>query len=635
MIVCGTALVIATGIFIISNLFSVRRSFKEEFLNIARVTEVNCVAALRNSDPKFVAEYLTMFRALPNLKHAFVLTPNKQIFAAYPSINLKNRIGQNQLQAQLEPFVFEAKLTPQGNYKFFGKYFYLAKPIVFKGENIGWIYLSGEMNNFYKHLKNDILLCLFIIILCSSIAFLLSKILQSKISAPILNLIAAMDQVSKNKDYGLRVEHLQKDEIGALSKGFNEMLAQIQEQDRALRFVQYSIEHMSDAVFWTQPTGVILYANTAACRKLGYSTEELSKMSVLEIDVEITQEKYDEIWREIGIDDDYCIESSLKTKSGDTFPVEITIIRVDFKGESYHCCFAKDIRRRKQMEVKLKQLQKMEAIGRLTVEVAHDLNNVLSGLISYPELLLMEIPEEGHFHDIILNIQKSGQKAADVVRDLLILARRNAVDPKTTYLNEIIAEVLNSIEFSSLRSCYPNIKIVRELAEDIQNITGYKIHIEKTIMNLVTNAYKNMPSGGQLKIKTENRCIKHLYNGFEQIETGDYVVLTVSDSGIGIPDENLKRIFEPFFTKKVMGCSGTGLEMPVVWATVKDHGGFIDLSSDPKNGTCFELYFPFMESDLTISTGQLSSSNYGGTESILMVDNIAGQRNIANRFFKN
>lgn len=634
MIVCATTLVIATMIFIISNLFSVRRSFKEEFLNIARVTEINCATALKNNDSEFVAEYLTTFRALSNIKHALVLTPSKQIFAAYPNIYLKNDINRNQFPVQFKRFIFETKLTPQGYHKFFGKHFYLAKPVILKGENIGWIYLSGDIKYFYQHLKNDILLCLFIIILCSGIAFLLSKILQSKISAPILNLTAAMDQVSKNKNYKLRVEYLQKNEIGALSKGFNEMLARIQEQDHALRFIQYSIEHMSDAVFWTKRTGVILYVNTTACRKLGYSIEELSQMNVLEIDAEITQEKLDRIWQEIGTDDDYCIESSFKTKSGDIFPVEIRIIGVDFKGESYHCCFAKDISSRKQMEIKLQQIQKMESIGRLTVEVAHDLNNVLSGLISYPELLLIEIPEKSPIHDTILNIQKSGQKAADVVQDLLTLARRNAADAKTTHLNEIITDVINSTEFSYLHSCYPNIEIVHELAEDIQTIAGYKIHLVKTIMNLVANAHEDMPNGGKLKIKTENRHIKHPYNGFERIEAGDYVVLTVSDTGIGVPDEDLKRIFEPFFTKKIMGRSGTGLEMPIVWATVKDHHGFIDVSSDQKNGTCFKLYFPIADSDLTASIEQLSTNDYRGNEGILMVDGIAGQKNITNRFLK-
>ena len=635
MIACVVTLVIATMIFITSNLFSVRRLFKEELLNVARVTEINCAFALKNNDPKFVTEYLKIFHALPKIKHALVLTPNKQIFAAYPHKNLKNDIDRNQFPVQLKQFILEAKLTPQGNHKFFGKHLYLAKPIMFKGENIGWIYLSGDIKDFYQRLKNDILLGLFILISCSSIAFLLSKILQSKISTPILNLTTAMDQVSKNKDYNLRVESLQKDEIGALSKGFNEMLARIQEQDRALRFIQYSIEHMSDAVLWTKRAGVILYANMAAYRKLEYSAEELSHVNISEIDVEITQEKLDQIWREIGIDDSYCIESSFKTKSGNIFPVEITIIGVNFKGESYHCYFAKDISKRKQMERKLQQTQNMGAIGTLTVKVAHDLNNVLSGLISYPELLLMEIPEKSHFRDTILSIQKSGQKAADIVRDLLILARRSVADTKTTHLNEIITDVLNSTEFSDLCSRYPNVEVVSELAEDIQNITGCKIYLVKTIMNLISNAYEDMPnSGGRLKIKTENRPIKRPYNGFEQIETGDYVVLTVSDTGIGMPNEDLKRIFEPFFTKKVMGRSGTGLEMSVVWATVKDHRGFINVSSNQKNGTCFELYFPTTDSDLTASTEQFSSDDYRGTGSILMDDDIDGHGNITSRFLK-
>jgi len=285
---------------------------------------------------------------------------------------------------------------------------------------------------------------------------------------------------------------------------------------------------------------------------------------------------------------------------------------------------------KRELETRLQRAQKMEAIGTLAGGVAHDLNNILSGIVSYPELLLMDIPQDSPLRKPILTIQKAGERAAAIVQDLLTLARRGVITTKVVNLNSIISEYLKSPEFENLRMNHPNVHIQTDFETDLLHILGSPVHLSKTLMNLVTNAAEAIPKLGEIIISTRNRYIDKSLSGFDKIKEGDYVILTVRDTGIGIPSENLERIFEPFYTKKVMGKSGTGLGMAVVWGTVKDHKGYIDVKSASGKGTEFTLYFPVIRQELTRDAPLLSIENMmSNGESILIVDDMEDQRNIA------
>ena len=285
---------------------------------------------------------------------------------------------------------------------------------------------------------------------------------------------------------------------------------------------------------------------------------------------------------------------------------------------------------RQQLQAQLHRAQKMEAIGTLAGGVAHDLNNILSGLVSYPELLLMKIPQDSPLRNPILTIQKSGEKAATIVQDLLTLARRGVAVTNVLNLNQIISEYLKSREYEALKLYHPQVEVETGLKTDLLNILGSPVHLSKTIMNLVSNAAESMPDGGTIFISTENRYIDKPISGYDEVMEGDYVVLTVSDTGIGISSEDLTRIFEPFYTQKVMGRSGTGLGMSVVWGTVKDHKGYIDVRSFEGKGTAFTLYFPVSRQKITEDKSRVSMQEYmGGGESILVVDDVQEQRKIA------
>ena len=213
----------------------------------------------------------------------------------------------------------------------------------------------------------------------------------------------------------------------------------------------------------------------------------------------------------------------------------------------------------------------MESLGLLAGGVAHDLNNILSGIVSYPELLLLDLPEDSKFRKPIETIQASGHRAAAVVEDLLTVARGVATTKEPLNLNDLIGDYLHSPEFNKLKQFHPTVSIKTNLDSDLLNVSGSHVHIRKAVMNLVSNASEAIEDSGNVTISTMNRYIDRPLRGYDDVNIGEYVVLSVSDDGSGISSDDLERIFEPFYTKKVMGRSGTGLGLAVAWNVVQDH----------------------------------------------------------------
>ena len=290
---------------------------------------------------------------------------------------------------------------------------------------------------------------------------------------------------------------------------------------------------------------------------------------------------------------------------------------------------AKDINERKHLERKLEQSKKMEAIGGLAAGVAHDLNNILSGLVSYPELLLLDLPADSPMRAKIETIQRSGQRAADIVQDLLMISRQGIKDHDCINLNSVINIYLKTPECERLKQNHPNIRIQTELADDLMNIRGSAVHMCKAIMNLAGNAAEAMPAGGVIRVMTRNRYLDTDIDRYERIPEGEYVILRVSDEGIGIPAGELHRIFEPFFSKKQMGRSGSGLGMTVIWNTIKDHAGYVDVRSREGDGTRFDIFLPATREENRKSKARFVLQDYLGTEQILIVDDVPEQLDIA------
>ncbi len=315
--------------------------------------------------------------------------------------------------------------------------------------------------------------------------------------------------------------------------------------------------------------------------------------------------------------------------------IDRTIHWVDGRGGHLHIStdisHLKELKdERKAIEVKLQRAQKMEAIGALAGGVAHDLNNVLTGIVSYPEMMLLNLDDDSPLRKPLMTMKQSGKKAAEIVQDLLTLARRGVNCKQLVNLNTIIFEYLHSPEYDTHMENYKDIKVTTHLDNNLLNVKGSPIHLRKTIMNLVVNATESQPNGGEIVLSTHNRNLKVPERLPKDIHEGDFIVLEITDQGIGIAPEEKNRIFEPFYTKKVMGKSGSGLGMAVVWGTVQDHHGYINVDSELALGTTFSLYFP-AERNATIKVKNILpiETYMGRGESILVVDDMPEQLDLA------
>ena len=417
-----------------------------------------------------------------------------------------------------------------------------------------------------------------------------------------------------------------------------EVLRESEEKYRTL------IDNIQDGVILLEKHR-FLFVNEAMARITGYSLAEMIGMDVGKLiapeDVDRVLDRYRR--RQAGEDVPRNYECRMLHRNGTTrLYVSIHVGVINYRDRVVTIGTVKDITQRKraekerrEMAQRLQRSKKMEAIGTLAGGVAHDLNNILSGIVSYPELLLLDLPADSPLKGPIATIQKSGERAAAIVQDLLTLARRGVATMVAIDLNQTVCEYLKSPEFAKLCTFHPHVKVDRHLADGLGPICGSPVHILKTVMNLVSNAAEAMPEGGKVTIRTQNRYVESAFKGYDDVIAGEYVVLEVADTGVGISSRDIDQIFEPFYTKKVMGRSGTGLGMAVVWGTVKDHKGHIDVHSVEGEGTTFTLYFPISRQHAPAAHEAFSVEGLMGSgQCILVVDDVPEQRHIAGAMLK-
>lgn len=418
---------------------------------------------------------------------------------------------------------------------------------------------------------------------------------------------------------------------------------EVRESEKRFRDISYG---MADWIWEVDSNGRYTFASPPVKEILGYHPEEIIGKTSFELMAADEAERVGEIFKKNAAEKKPIIdlENWNITKNGKRVCFLTNGVPIlDQKGELLgYRGVDKDISENKRIEqekmklqAELQRAEKMEVVGTLAGGVAHDLNNILSGIVSYPELLLMDISEDSPLRGPILTIQKSGKKAAAIVQDLLTLARRGVAVTEVSNLQDIAMDYCKSPEHAKLKEFHPNVQFETRFETDLLNILASPVHLSKTIMNLVSNAAEALPDGGMVTISMKNQYVDVPIRGYEDVKEGDYVVLSVADNGIGIPAEDLGKIFEPFYTKKVMGRSGTGLGMAVVWGAVKDHNGYIEVQSAEGEGTRFDLYFPVTRKEMAKDESLLSVEDYiGKGDSILVVDDVKEQREIASGMLK-
>lgn len=401
------------------------------------------------------------------------------------------------------------------------------------------------------------------------------------------------------------------------------------------KHVEVILDNVSEGIFELNINKKIIYANKFIHKLTGLSDNELLGLYFYELF---------EYPHKIRVKDMLNLINNGPQKISEDMPVilkgkivSMNLLPINYKEHKSIVVILNDITKskkaeeeRRNMQERLQRFDKMNALGGLAGGVAHDLNNVLGSLIGYSELLLMKTDASSPTMHSIMNIINSGEKAAAIVQDLLTMARKNVYTEKVVNLNSIIRNYLMTPEYDKLRSFHPDVKIRTDLKSDLLNIMGSSVHLDKMIMNLVANAAEAMPKGGILSITTDNQYLDRSIEGYDHIREGEYTVLSVSDTGEGISASDMKLIFEPFYTKKVMGRSGTGLGLAVVWGTVKDHNGYINVQSEEKIGTTFTLYFPVTREEISEDRVLTPKTEYmGNGESILVVDDVDSQRELA------
>lgn len=286
---------------------------------------------------------------------------------------------------------------------------------------------------------------------------------------------------------------------------------------------------------------------------------------------------------------------------------------------------------KQDLQERVARAEKMQALGILAGGIAHDSNNILAGITGYIQLVLMDLSEDDVHREYLECALGSANRMAELVQDLLALARRGLNDTAVVDLNEVVSGYLGSITFDRLKAAHPGIHVCSQLEPSLRPIRGKAAQLEKVLMNLVSNALEATSGTGKVVVSTYRRHVERPIKAYDlTVNEGEFCVLEVEDTGSGIAEADLSRIFEPFYTRKVLNKSGTGLGLAVVYGIVKDHGGFIDVKSEQGAGTTFTVYFPASDeaADTPDDTGS-DQAFRGRGETVLVVDDIPQQRQIA------
>ncbi|MBD3265557.1 response regulator, partial [bacterium] len=285
-----------------------------------------------------------------------------------------------------------------------------------------------------------------------------------------------------------------------------------------------------------------------------------------------------------------------------------------------------DVTERKKLEEQLLQSQKMESIGQLAGGVAHDFNNLLTGILGYSDLLMAQMQSDDSSYAAIQEIHKAGKRAASLTQQLLAFSRKQILEPKVINLNDLV----NNLDKMLRRLIGENIEYKTQLEPALDPVKADPGKIEQIIMNLVVNARDAMPLGGRLWLETQNIMLDEAYCRHQSdCEPGNYVMLSVSDTGMGMDAETLNRAFDPFFTTKETG-KGTGLGLSTVYGIVKQSNGHVAIYSEEKIGTTFKVFLPTHAVPIESSTNMADKEkeNLKGTETILVVEDEKAVRDL-------
>jgi len=374
--------------------------------------------------------------------------------------------------------------------------------------------------------------------------------------------------------------------------------------------------------------GKIANVNPAIVEMLGYSSNELIGKQLQDIGLLKDIKDFKETIRKLIQAGFIDYENVLaETKQGQLIDVDLYLV----DRARFIQCNVRDITERKRLSAQLLQSQKMEAIGHLVAGITHDFNNILSGIMAYQSLVDEEMKDDDPLRPYLHELDILAQKAAILTRSLLAYCRKQVMEMTPSDINYIVSDIEKLLNRLISENIEFNVRVAEEAL--ISNVD--RGQIEQVLLNLATNSRDAMPNGGVLTISTERMQIDSGFiqaNGFGKV--GDYAVLSVADTGVGMDEKIKEHIFEPFFTTKEVG-KGTGLGLAMVYGIIKQHNGFISLYSKPGDGTIFKIYLPLLLTRENIPEKSALTSVPSGDETILLAEDDPTLRKVLRKFLEN
>ncbi len=401
----------------------------------------------------------------------------------------------------------------------------------------------------------------------------------------------------------------------------------------ALRASQASygtlVEHAPVGIYRSTPQGKVLSVNAAVVRMLGYdSASEVLRLDMARDVYADPAERQRLVDRDTYTDRQYDdVEATWKRKDGHLLTVQLSVraVRNGTGHVEYYETFVRDVTDQRRLQQQLLQSQKMEAVGRLAGGIAHDFNNLLTVITSYSDLLLEDLGTDDPKRSDVEQVRKAADGAAALTRQLLAFSRQQVVEPRVVSLNAVV----ESLQKILRRVLGEDVDLATTPGADLGAVRADVGQLEQVLMNLAVNARDAMPTGGKLTIETGN--VEHdpaFARGQGAAAVRQFVMLAVTDTGVGMDEATKARIFEPFFTTKAPG-KGTGLGLATVYGIVQQSGGFIWVYSEPGHGTTFKIYLPRVDAPAEGAVVAAVGPVARGTETVLLAEDSAAVRAVA------
>jgi two-component system cell cycle sensor histidine kinase/response regulator CckA len=456
----------------------------------------------------------------------------------------------------------------------------------------------------------------------------MNKILESE----ILERKKAEEELKRHQDH---LEAMVEERTSELKKAIKELNVEIVERIQAEEALRESeekyrllVDNANDAIFIAQD-GVIKFPNPTLLQTSGYSADELAKIPFLNLihpgDRDMVQDRHTRRLKGEDVSNNYSFR--IVNKAGNVLYVSINVVLIKWEGRPATLNFLRDITEQKKLEEQFQLAQKMESIGTLAGGVAHDFNNLLMGIQGNLSLLLLDLPPTHPNYEMVKRTEQYVESGAELTKQLLGIAKGGKYEVKPTDLNKIIKKT--SDMFGRAKK---EIKIHTKLQKSVWPVEVDQGQIEQVLFNLYINAWQAMPGGGKLYLETENIILDQHSGKSYNVDPGNYVKISVTDTGVGMDETIQQRLFDPFFTTKEMG-RGTGLGLASVYGIIKSHNGIITVHSEKDEGSTFNIFLPASKKKIQPQKSG-PKKLLTGTGTILLVDDEAFIVEIGNQMLQ-